>query len=423
MKLLYEYLSKIKENPFADDIQASLEDLDQRVMLVHETYGSRPEEDKLHLAIREAQWKPLDPNSITTLALATSFLVSNFHQRVDDELCAHSYSDEKYGSFNGNVFLFKVSFLSFGESFSSIKPNEEAEKCARTLERMRGLGYIIDEAERHNRKHYTLRNCSENIRLLKSYFSKIGLTGHLYCESFDDAIRDVSGSIDFTSYVPYTAEEVNEGWDELTRPIGKNPTEDQMFRLQSNLKEFSETICSFFSLGEDQFPMMADLLVSYTYELESMLNYHGSVWEMEEEKHAPIRAKNRANLDRLEVEKAEAFRLVNNPLPIFNSYFQPLYQHVEEIGLQVDETRIFDYGLVRMKLRLPIFENMESPLYDGFDDDRSQPIIYVTNEKLDEIEKRIQEKCPKFKLTQNMEARFDKGQVVLQGIYGELYLY
>lgn len=66
---------------------------------------------------------------------------------------------------------------------------------------------------------------------------------------------------------------------------------------------------------------------------------------------------------------------------------------------------------------------MESPLYDGFDDDRSQPIIYVTNEKLDEIEKRIREKCPKFKLTQNMEARFDKGQVVLQGIYGELYLY
>ena len=422
MKLIYEYLTQISANPFAEDIQSALIPLDQRIMLVHNTYGGRPEKDHVKLNIREAIWEPLDPNSITTLSLATSYLISNFGERVSNELCAHSVSDEKYGAFNGRAFLFKVSFLSFGSSHSSYKPNEEREKTERALQSMRTLGYQILETKKHGQKHYSLLNCPENIRLLGEYFTEIGLCGHLYCESYDHQIREIHGAIEFEKYIPYVKESDNEYWDELNKPLGKNPTADQMVRLESNLKKFKETTLSFFSLGEDQCGMMADLLISYTYELESLLGYQGDIWKMEEKKHASIRAKNRANLNQVEAEKEDAFKIIEDPTDIFNHYFQPLHEYVKSIGFHLRDIFLFDYGLVRLMLQLPMFDEPKSPLYDGFDNDRFQPIIYATSDKLIEIEKKIQEKYPKFKLTQNLKTRFDKGHVVLDSIYGEMYL-
>lgn len=422
MVWLHEYLTKIQQDPFAENVQSTLALLDERIMLVHDTYGSVPEEGKMHLRIREASWKPIDPNSIKALSLATSYLLSNFHKRVDEELCAHSVSDEKYSSFNGSVIAFKVSFLSFGEAFSSFSPNEEKKRVERALERMRSEGYIIDAIEQKGRQKFRLRDCEENRILLNQYFSAIGSMRSLSFKVVDGIILEVEGIIDFKAYVPYHTEPDCSGWEDLNKPIGKNPSEDQLFRLQSNLKKFLETTSAFFSLGEKNYQMMADLLVSYAYELESMLDYHGKVWQMEEAKHAPIRAKNRANLDQVEREKEEAFRVIREPQSIFNQFFQPLHDYIEEIGLQVEETRIFDYGLVRIKIRLPIFERKECEIYDGYDEDRSQPIIYMTGKKLSLIESLIQKQRPDFKLTQNVEARFDHGEVVLQSIYGEFYL-
>lgn len=314
----------------------------------------------------EAELEAASKHPAVLMPLALNTIMSDIKKRVNEDilLSVHDFSCE------GQVLTFRISTSTFAMSFSSEGRASDEARIRTRLDDMRNDGYVI-EIKRGN--CYCLKDCEQNIRLLKEYLrAEFGAT--VKGISF---YREMIDSVECQILLDKQAMIFKKS-KRKRKSVSDVISEDDAIALEKCIDDYIFAIHSFPTM-DDQNTMLS-LFRSYMYKIECILAYKGDIWKMVESACKRERNANHALWRMKEERGITAIKQIGASYNMcYGDIYMAINYQMKKIGFSIQSLLFDEHESIELKLRpAMLYSEPEFPIsLDGVLDLENKRIFKV----------------------------------------------
>lgn len=351
-----------------------------------------------HIAGEHLEMVKTQPDRL--LPYAVDYLCNDLSDRISNDLLMH-FGD---AGFYGRSFRFRISTLTFGQSFSYSNPVSKKQYIKDRLGELQAQGLCFDEGDHGN---LTIPLCNKNVEFLRQYCEGTLRGDVLRFETMHDNISGVLIALDPEQYPVRPRKEAE--------PKKACFDADRRAVLLSEVKRAADAVKSYQMMANmGQGNLILELLYGSVFDIEESTGLHGQVYHDKMETLEEIRSQNLAARDLEELVKERAFEHTtwNQAKTVCGNLRDKLENAAATVGLFLDEFLIGPNMRHSLTFRPDPLRRRKDKLVNGLDvviNDQIGTSILDSDQNLELILSTLQQVVPELELDR-FETTFRMGR-------------